>query len=149
MNKKEQYVEDLGVQFEKMGRTPIEGRVFSCLLVANPPEISFDEIVDFLQASKSSVSNALKKLQQECTVKYITKSGDRKRYFVVDVMNWKSHLKQSSQHFKDFNSVLEGIVEYRSTMESETFNKEMKDALEFHHFISKRFEEAIAEWEAR
>ncbi len=36
---KKQYVEDLGVLFEKMGKTPIEGRVFACLLVANPPEI--------------------------------------------------------------------------------------------------------------
>ena len=146
---KKQYVEDLGVLFEKMGKTPIEGRVFACLLVANPPEISFDELVEFLQASKSSVSNALKKLQNEGSVSYITKCGDRKRYFIIDTVNWKNHLKDSAKTFSSFNVILDSAIEYREDMDSESFNAELKKVLEFQLFISKRFDEAIAEWNNR
>ena len=143
---KKQYIETLGVQLEKMGRTPMEGRVFATLLIANPPETSFDELVEFLQASKSAVSNALKKLQMEGSVKYITKSGDRKRYFIVDTANWQNQLKDSAKNFSAFNQFLLEINDYRSSLNSEAFNAELKKILDFQLFISMRFEEAIAEW---
>lgn len=144
-----QYVEDLGVQLEKMGSTPMEGRVFSYLLIANPPEKSFDEILEFLQASKSAVSNALKKLQTTGTVKYITKSGDRKRYFTVDTSNWQKQIQNNVKSFNLFNTFLKEIIEYRSTMNSVEFNEDMKKVLEFQVFISRKLDDAILEWDQR
>ncbi|MBL7776380.1 MAG: hypothetical protein JNK89_10290 [Saprospiraceae bacterium] len=52
-------VERMGVFFERSGFAPMTGRVFAYLLVCDPPHKDFFAIQEFLQASKSAVSNAL------------------------------------------------------------------------------------------
>lgn len=143
-----QKVEDMGVVFEQVGRTPMAGRVFAFLLLAEPHYQSFDSIIEFLGASKSAISNALTHLQQDGSVNYMTFSGDRKRYFKINTSNWLKQLMDSAKNLSMFNGMLKGVYDYRKRNASGEFNKELLKLLEFQDYLSNRVDHAIADWES-
>lgn len=76
-------IEETGKVFEKFGLTPMQGRIVAYFTVSDPPEKSFDELVKYFKASKSSVSNSLNYLLQNKIIDYKTFASDRKRYFFL------------------------------------------------------------------
>lgn len=136
-------VEKIGVSIEKFGRTPIEGRVFAYLLLSDPPYRSFDDIVEFLSAGKSSVSNALNMYLKEGTLTYRTFSGDRKRYFMIDVDGWKKGFEKS---MTSFNLLLEDVLEHRSTSNSKEFNSDLRKLFDFQTHLNTEIVKAIDKW---
>jgi DNA-binding transcriptional regulator GbsR (MarR family) len=76
-------VEETGKVFEKFGLTPMQGRIVAFFTISDPPEKTFDELVDYFKASKSSVSNSLNYLLQNKIIDYKTFASDRKRYFFL------------------------------------------------------------------
>ena len=75
------FVEDFGLLFEKMGHTRMTGRVYGLLLLAENERLSFHDIVEKLQASKSSISVTLKTLEQVGFIRSVSVPGDRKNVF--------------------------------------------------------------------
>ncbi len=142
----EQKVEDMGVVFERLGRTPMSGRVFAYLLLADPHYQPFDDIVEFLGASKSAVSNALTLLQQDSSVSYVTFSGDRKRYFKIDTHGWLKQLKAGARNLAQFNDMLKGVYAFRKENGSGEFNKELLKLLDFQNYLSREIDNAIEKW---
>jgi DNA-binding transcriptional regulator GbsR (MarR family) len=76
-------VEEAGKVFEKFGLTPMQGRIVASLTLSDPPEKTFDELVKYFKASKSSVSNSLNFLLMSKIVDYKTFSTKRKRFFFI------------------------------------------------------------------
>ena len=144
-----QKVEDLGVAFEHFGRTPMASRVFSYLLLAEPPHQSFDDIREFLGASKSAISIALNILQHDEVVKYITFSGDRKRYFLIDGNNWLNSTINRTKNLSDLNIMLEKVLETRKDSKYPAFNKNLEEILEFQKFLTEEIEKVIEKWKNR
>lgn len=145
----EQKVEDLGVILERFSYTPIESRVFAYLLVANPPYKSFDDIMEFLKASKGSTSNAINRFMHEGTLTYRTFSGDRKRYFMIDIGAWKKNLENIAMTLTAFSEVLEATLEIRDPEEHVEFVTELRNVLDFQIYLSNQIELAIKEWNNR
>jgi DNA-binding transcriptional regulator GbsR (MarR family) len=144
-----QEVENLGVVFEKFGRSPMVSRVFAFLLLSEPPHQSFEQIVEFLDASKSSISNTLHFLQAEGTVSYITFSGERKRYFKIDTKVWMNNLIGSANNLSAFNILLENVLSLRSESKHQDFNDEIQKLLDFQTFLSEKIEIAVREWRSK
>jgi len=96
-------IEETGKVFEKFGLTPMQGRIVAYFTVSDPPEKTFDEIVKYFKASKSSVSNSLNFLLQNKIIDYKTFASDRKRYFFIT----DSFLRVY------FRKVLENVVELK------------------------------------
>lgn len=78
-----QLIEEMGRHFDQEGMQPVASRIFSLLMVSDREELTFDEITEALQISKSSASNGLKLLEIRKLIEYVTYPGDRKRYFRV------------------------------------------------------------------
>lgn len=76
-------VEENGKVFEKFDLTPMQGRIIAYLSMSDTPEKTFEELVTFFGASKSSVSNSLNYLLQNKIIDYKTFASDRKRYFYI------------------------------------------------------------------
>jgi DNA-binding transcriptional regulator GbsR (MarR family) len=76
-------IEETGKILENFGFTPMQGRIIACFIVSDPPEKTFDELVKYFNASKSSVSNSLNYLLQNKILDYKTIASDRKRYFYL------------------------------------------------------------------
>jgi DNA-binding transcriptional regulator GbsR (MarR family) len=77
-------IEELGVHLEGDHLAPLAARILSTLILSGKKGVTFDQLVCELQAGKSTISNHLDHLQNTNRVKYFTKTGDRKRYFIVD-----------------------------------------------------------------
>jgi DNA-binding transcriptional regulator GbsR (MarR family) len=76
-------IEETGKVFEKFGLTPMQGRIVAFFTLSDPPEKTFDQLVNYFKASKSSVSNSLNYLLQNKIIDYKTFASDRKRYFFI------------------------------------------------------------------
>ncbi|HKK41846.1 MAG TPA: hypothetical protein VJ963_05500 [Bacteroidales bacterium] len=82
-NRTRETIEETGKILENFGFTPMQGRIIACFIVSDPPEKTFDELVIYFNASKSSVSNSLNYLLQNKIIDYKTIASDRKRYFYL------------------------------------------------------------------
>jgi len=82
-SKTRETIEEAGKVFENFGFTPMQGRIIACFTVSDPPEKTFDQLVQYFNASKSSVSNSLNYLLQNKIIDYKTIASDRKRYFYL------------------------------------------------------------------
>ncbi|WP_285662191.1 GbsR/MarR family transcriptional regulator [Actinorhabdospora filicis] len=78
-----EYVEEFALAMERMGLVRMTGRVIGWLTICDPPEQTFNQIAETLQASKGSISNALKFLTTAHWVIRTSRPGDRKDYFSV------------------------------------------------------------------
>ncbi|TAL70809.1 MAG: hypothetical protein EPN88_06055 [Bacteroidetes bacterium] len=96
-------VEETGKVFEKFDLTPMQGRIVAYFTVSDPPEKTFDELVKYFKASKSSISNSLSYLLQNKIIDYKTFASDRKRYFFIT----------DSFFMVYFNKVLENVTELK------------------------------------
>ncbi|WP_051186849.1 GbsR/MarR family transcriptional regulator [Nocardia tenerifensis] len=76
-------MEDFALVLERMGLVRMTGRAAGWLLVSDPPEQTFGQIADALQASKGSISGALKALVTMRWVDKVSKPGDRKDYYAI------------------------------------------------------------------
>ena len=80
---KKKLIEQLGVHLEGDNLAPLAARILATLILTGKKGITFEELVRDLCAGKSSISTHLDHLQATNRVKYFTKSGDRKRYFII------------------------------------------------------------------
>lgn len=140
-------VERMGVLFEQSGYTPMHGRVFAYLLLAEPPHQDFFTIQEFLKASKSAISNALKFLTNEGIVEYITFSGDRKRYFKVDVRGWLENTKERMRQATDLKILIADVLEVRKDTKYLAFNEELQDIINFHSELAEVLKDMAARWD--
>lgn len=140
-------VEEMGIVFEKAGLTPMHGRVFAYLLLAEPPYKDFYEIQEFLKASKSAISNALKYLMDQGMIDYITFSGDRRRYFRVNHKTWLERYKDSIRSIATFRNLIEEVLQVRENSKHLDFNEQLQNMLDFQTHIANGLEELIRSWE--
>ncbi len=144
------FIEKIGVRIEKMGYSPLSGRIFGALLLANPPHLTFDELCSLLSASKSSISNNLKILMRPDTgvVEYFTLPGERKRYFRINTQNWIEQINSIPQEFKISYQLLEEIMAYRKTNNLNThFTNELEKIHSFYKFMVQKLPLLFEEWE--
>ena len=140
-------VEEIGIFYESTGLTPMEARVFSLLLLADPPEMEFFAIQEFLQASKSTVSNALKRLMNEGRVDYITRPGDRKRYFRVSSQKWLQSIQDSFANMTPFVETMRKVIEIRRQANTPEFNEELCQIQDYFLYLEQELPRVVAEWD--
>ncbi|WP_116108113.1 GbsR/MarR family transcriptional regulator [Lewinella sp. IMCC34191] len=142
-------VEEIGVFFEQTGLTPTEARVFALLLLADPPEMDFFAIQEFLQASKSSISNAIRRLMDDGRIDYITKPGDRKRYFRVSGEKWLGQMREGLAKIGPFINTLSKVIDLREGTENSDFNRELKHIKEYFLFLKEELPKLQQKWDER
>lgn len=124
-DKQQDLIERIGVLHDHMGLRPAEGRILGLLIVASEAELTFDEIRESLDLSKSATSNALNRLQTIGTVEYRTHPGDRKRYFRKSYENWERAFVERGVKYLEIRHMLAEALEYRNPEVDET-----RDSLE-------------------
>jgi len=151
-NNKEQktklLIEKIGVHSEKAGLTPAVGRIFAYLMIADPPEKSFEGIYQYLQMSKSAVSNGLNALLQHGLIDYITHTGDRKRYFHINTKGWMEQTKKQIEGQEQLQPLIKEVLKSRTNKYPE-FNKSLEEIIAFHDFMREEIKIAIKKWEKK
>jgi DNA-binding transcriptional regulator GbsR (MarR family) len=107
-------IEETGKVFEKFGLTPMQGRIVSYFTVSDPPEKTFDELVSYFRASKSSISNSLNYLLQNKLIDYKTFPSDRKRYFFLTDQFFKVYFRKVFENVSELKEYAFRTVSMRS-----------------------------------
>ena len=107
-------IEETGKIFEKFGLTPMQGRIVAYFTVCDPPEKTFDELVKYFKASKSSISNSLNYLLQNRIIDYKTFSTDRKRYFYITDSFFRVYFEKVLSNVRELKDLSLKTVSMRS-----------------------------------
>ena len=118
VQKQREVVEQFGRHFDKEGFQPIAGRILGLLLVMDKELYTFDEIIDELQISKSSASNALRNLEIRGDIEYITLPGDRKRYFRFRKQNSGAIIEDMEKKLNNLRILSGTILELKADQQS-------------------------------
>ncbi|MCW3083320.1 MAG: hypothetical protein JWP12_686 [Bacteroidetes bacterium] len=140
-------IEKLGVVFEKLGLTPAAARIEGLLLVADNTELTFDEIRETLNISKSATSNAINMMLSMDRIEYITKPGDRKRYFRTHIANWKDSVKEKFAETGMLHEIMKEVLQQR-TASTKEFNKSLSEFISLFEYLRKEIPLLFKKWEA-
>ena len=138
-------IEQLGVFYEHEGFHPAGARVMALLLIADRVELTFDEIRETLNISKSATSTAINLLINTNRIEYITNPGERKRYFRATIVNWKMHMREKLTDIIKMSSLMETIINQRPNSTAE-FNNSLKEIHSFMSFFHKEIPLLIERW---
>jgi DNA-binding transcriptional regulator GbsR (MarR family) len=141
-------VEKIGIVCDKDGFPPLAGRLLGFLMLAEPPHKTFDEIVEFLQASKSAVSNTIKFLESQKMVEYITFPGDRKRYFKMSVETWADVMIDKMDWLQAMHDQISLVLSLRSDNYPK-FNEGLQNIRELYEIIMEEMPLMIEKWKTR
>ena len=144
-DKQKELIEKFGVIQEGMGLTPASARVNALLTVSNEHELTFDEIRETLKLSKSATSNAINYLLQVENIGYITKLGDRKRYFHSKLNKWKNRFRKDISALSAYTDIIREIEASRNN-DHEEFNKELKELAQFMDYFVTETVGLIDKW---
>lgn len=139
-------IEAIGVFASERGLQPAPSRIYALLLVADTIELTFDEIRFTLGYSKSATSNGLNQLLENRRIKYITKTGDRKRYFRSNVEMWKEALSDDFNYLDQYCELLEEVLKVR-TKDTPSFNESIIDLKSFLEFAKDELSNLYNRWD--
>ena len=87
------------------------GRIFGWLLISESPQASMAELVEALQASKSSISSMTRLLIQVDLIEAVSVFGERRDYFRIRSDAWTNALKDRLAQAMAFRQLAdEGLV---------------------------------------
>ena len=146
--KKKELIERIGIFVEGSGLPPVVARIIGLLLISGKQELTFEEIYDSLEISKSAASNAINLLLRTHKVEYITKPGDRKRYFKVGITQWENILKEKIQVLPLYVLLLKEIQSQRDQSNKES-SRDFREFVLFIEFLNKEILVLLRKWENR
>jgi DNA-binding transcriptional regulator GbsR (MarR family) len=128
-------VEKLGVHIESRDQlAPVAARILSYVILTGKKGTTFEDLVKILCASKSTISTHLNHLQDLKKIKYFTKTGDRKKYFVINKDTIIQHIDRMVDHWDEERKIHLEIKAYKETINTHRLeNEEDKFDLNFHN----------------
>lgn len=138
-------VEELGIYYEKTDLQPAAARIYALLMVSDRNELTFEEIYENLNISKSAASNAINLMIGTQRVEYITRPGERKRYFRCKVESLTDGMQKSLYSLEVFNSLLKEVIMLRPE-DTKEFNDNLKEVVDFLDFISLELPLLVQKW---
>jgi len=142
--KKMSLVEKLGVHLEAREQlAPVAARILSYVILTGKRGATFEDMVSILCASKSTISTHLNHLQDLNKIEYFTKTGDRKKYFVINKDTVIQHVDRMIGHWQEEHEIHSEIKQYKEKQNAEKIkNDEDKFDLDFHNVYMKFIDEA-------
>ncbi|UOB19234.1 GbsR/MarR family transcriptional regulator [Abyssalbus ytuae] len=117
IKQKKRLIEEMGVYFESSGAMPpLSARIFAYMVVTGNKGVSFDDILEELQASKSSISTNLQLLQSNGRINYYTKPGERKRYFKIDDNHIITRINEKIDEWEKEKVLHLKVLDYKRTI---------------------------------
>lgn len=147
-DQQKELIEKLGVYFEDSGMQPVTARVQALLLIADHTELTFEEIQNILGISKSSTSGAINMLLTLKRIEYITRPGDRKRYFRSRIRDWQLQFKEKIDGLANIAVIYNEVLEQRNP-DTTDFNYSLKELINFLEFFKGEVQGIFERWQEK
>jgi DNA-binding transcriptional regulator GbsR (MarR family) len=148
IKRQKELVETIGCLYDKKGFQPTAGRIIGLLTVMDKEQYTFDEIVEELQISKSSASNALSILEISKIVEYTTVPGDRKRYFQIKKLDKFTLIDEHRINLQETRDYLRNILDLKANKNSEN-SLLIKNLIDMLNFFLEKIEDLKIEYQAQ
>ncbi|MGH3089803.1 MAG: GbsR/MarR family transcriptional regulator [Rubrobacteraceae bacterium] len=142
---KQEYVEEWAVFWGSFGIPKMPGRVMGALLVADPPEMTAEELAEELSASRGSISSATRTLIQLGVVERRTKPGERKDYFQTRT-NWAELMRQQIGMYGAFRKIAERGLEIMAGSSPES-RRDLEEIRSLYSHLEREMPALIERWE--
>jgi len=133
--RKKELVEKFGVFMERQENLPpIAARIFASLVINKEGGTTFDELVVFLAASKSTISTNIQLLSNRGMLTFYTKPGDRKKYFILSPESLLSRVEEDIIRYRTEYQIVKEITEFReeiSELKADSINNNSYPYLDF------------------
>lgn len=143
--KRRAFVEEFGVMFERMGSTRMLGRVWGALMVADPPEMTAEELADYLKASRGSISHATRQLIDIGVVQRVNRPGERRDYYRVPKDAWPRAYFTKMRAFEDIVALFERGLDAMGDASPEA-QAPLRETLVFYTFWQREVETLLERW---
>ncbi|MFC1917054.1 GbsR/MarR family transcriptional regulator [Chloroflexota bacterium] len=142
-----QFVEHVGIIFEQTGLPRMAGRIFGCLLIANPPHQSAGELTEALMASKGSISTMTRLLIQNSFIERISLPGIRQDYFCLRPDAWRHLIRHG---LEDEISMFRELTEHGLKLpapKTSPVRRQLQEMRDVYAFLEEEFPALLAGWE--
>lgn len=114
-NQLKELIEDFSKYFENTySFPPLTSKIYAYLMLdCKTNGVTFDELVEILNASKSSVSTSLNFLTQLKHIEYFTKIDNRKRFYRISSENLLIRLRKILDMLAHERQLVERLKHYR------------------------------------
>ncbi|MFN8452358.1 MAG: MarR family transcriptional regulator [Anaerolineae bacterium] len=146
MNKKQQFVEEVGLYFERVGLTRMEGRVIGWLLICDPPQQSMGDLVEALDASKSSISVALRTLTTIYLIEKVSVPGERRDYYKASADMWNRSYRARIHQLTELSELAERGIELLADEPPEQ-QRRLELMRDHNRFMEQEFPKLLARWD--
>jgi DNA-binding transcriptional regulator GbsR (MarR family) len=143
-------VEKLGVHLENREQlAPVAARILSYIILTGKQGTTFEDMVTILCASKSTISTHLNHLQDLKKIVYFTKTGDRKKYFIINKDMIVQQIDNMINEWQEVRELHLEIKNYKEIVNGQQIeNEDEKCDLNFHNDYIQFLNEASSSIEA-
>lgn len=129
---KSRLVEKLGVHFENIDNlAPVAARILAYVILTGKQGTTFEDLVSNLCASKSTISTHLNHLYDLKKLEYFTKTGDRKKYYIINHATMLQGIEKLLNEWKEQKELHAEIIDFKRDVNT-TLEEEVKFSLDFH-----------------
>lgn len=144
--KRLQYIERMGIFFEREGLPRMAGRVFALLLTDERETLSTANILELLHASRGSVSTMTRFLMHRGMIEKTGRPGERQDYFQIKADALNTMFSERLRIVHEFKSVIrEGLDYAKPGSASFLMIQELEG---FYDWFERRLPDLWKEWEA-
>ena len=139
-------VEKLGVHLEDREQlAPVAARILAYVILTGKKGTTFEDMVSILCASKSTISTHLNHLQGLNKIVYFTKTGDRKKYFILNKDMIAHHIDSMINKWREEREMHLEVKKYKEIINNNKIeNESEKFDLNFHDDYIKFIDGATA-----
>lgn len=136
----------MGLHFEEYGVPRIGGRILGLLLVSSRP-VTPEEMSDYLQVSRSSISTNLRTLQMTGLADRVSLPGERSDHYVFSDDAWENSLEMRLEGILSLEEMAKDGLE---GLESDNpARKKMLETLAWSSLVKETYEHLIQSWHAQ
>ena len=145
IQRKEALIDRIGCYLEKQAQmSPIAARILASVVLSSRHGITFEQLVNDLGASKSTISTNLSLLESKGDIEYFMLPGDRKKYYVHASDGIIKFIDEKIEAHKCELEVQKDIIEYKMLI-NKYYNNDphMQCGIKFHQDILLFLEESL------
>jgi len=146
-DEEKRFVEEVGLVFEQTGLPRMAGRIFGCLLIAEPPHQSTDQLAEALIASKGSISTMTRLLIQIGLIERLSLPGIRHDYFRLQTEAPKHMMRHGLEdEIKMFRQLAEHGIKLVRDKDIVT-RQWLQDMRDLYAFFEREYPLLLKRWE--
>jgi DNA-binding transcriptional regulator GbsR (MarR family) len=145
MTELERYIEEVGLFYERFGLTKMAGRILGFLMASEKDLLTFEEMMEQLQASKGSISGNINFLLKNNLIEKVMITGDRRSYYRFVSTNLLDAIDAKMQDARAIKSIFQKANKMNRNTKSEKY-RSIEELVDYYSFLEEELPKIKMRW---